>query len=120
MAGWWAAHLEEPIKEARMMINLNLASLYVGLVFSGCFLAFVLIRYRKAPEFLDMAIMILSCTGVVVGVHLGYVALTITDGELGKLADHRVPIVLGALAVIWTSIGSIFKTCKQSIESIIG
>jgi len=114
----WAVPLVEPIKVARMMINLNLASLYVGLVFGGCFLMFVLVKYRKAPEFLDMAIIILSCTGVVIGIHLGYVASTIPDSELGKLADHRVPIVLGALAVIWTSVGSIVKTCKQSIESI--
>lgn len=101
-----------------MMINLNLASLYAGLAFGGFFLVFVLINYRKAPEFLDMAVIILSCTGVVIGVHLAYVASTIPDGELGKLADHRVPIVLGALAVIWTSVSSIVKTCKQSIESI--
>ena len=100
------------------MNNLNLAGLYMGMVFGGIFLLFIFIKYRKVPEFLDIAIIILSCTGVVIGLHLGYVASTISDSELGKLAEHRVPIVLGALAVIWTSIGSIHKTCKETIESI--
>lgn len=109
---------EMPIRGARGMPSLNLIGLYVGLAFGALFLLFVLSKYRKAPEFLDIAIIILSCTGVVIGVHLGYVASTIPEAELGKLAEHRVPVVLGALAVIWTSVGSIFKTCQQSIEAM--
>ena len=100
------------------MPSLNLIGLYAGMGFGGAFLVYTLIKYRKVPEFLEIAIVILSCTGVVIGLHLGYVASTIPDVELGKLVEHRVPVVLGALAVIWTSIGSIYKTCKQSIEAI--
>ena len=101
------------------MFDINLISLYVGLFFGGCFLIFTLARYRKAPEFINMATIILSCAGVVLGAHLLYVAITISLSDLGKLANHRVPIVLGALAVIWISAESIVKTYKQSIKAII-
>ncbi len=100
------------------MLNLNLVGLYIGMLIGGCFLLFAIIRYKKVPEFLEIVVIILSCTGVVIGLHLGFVASTIPDKELGKLATHRVPVVLGALAVIWTSIGSIYKTCKQSIDNL--
>ena len=101
------------------MFDINLVSLYVGLFFGSCFLIFTLLKYRKAPEFINVATIILSCAGVVLGVHLLYVATTISVGDLGKLANHRVPIVLGALAVIWISTESIIKTCKQSIGAMI-
>lgn len=100
------------------MLNLNLIGLYAGMIFGGCFLLFAFVRYKRIPEFLDVAIIILSCTGVVIGVDLGFIASTIPDTELGKLAEHRVPVVLGALAVIWTSVGSIYKTCKQAIDAL--
>ena len=90
-----------------------------GYFFGSGFLIFTLIKYRKAPEFINVATIILSCAGVVLGVHLLYVATTISISDLGKLANHRVPIVLGALAVIWISTESTIKTCRQSIEAIL-
>lgn len=101
-----------------MTTDLNLLGLYIGLLFGFIFFIFVLLKYRKTPDFLEIAVLILSCTGVIIGIHLGYIASTIPDTELGKLSEHRIPIVLGALAVTWTSIDSIYKTCKQSIERI--
>jgi hypothetical protein len=107
-----------PAKEIEMTTSPNLVGLYVGLFFGGCFLGFTFIKYRKIPEFLEIAVIILSCTGTIIGIHLGYVTLTIQDSELGQLSEYRVPVVLGALSVVWTSIGSLHKTCKQSIVSI--
>ena len=39
-----------------------------------------------------------------------------TDDTLGELADQRIAIVLGALAVIWTSVETTVNTFKQCIS----
>jgi len=96
----------------------NLIGLYVGLVVGALFLAYSLVKYKKAPEYTDMAVIILSCAGAIVGLDLGYVVVTIDDVGLGKLAEHRLPVVLGALAVVWTAVTSLCRTCKQAIASI--
>ncbi|WP_019277230.1 hypothetical protein [Vibrio coralliilyticus] len=95
----------------------NMFGLYIGLGLGLIFLLFMLIKYRKAPEFMQVAIIILSGTGAVMGVHLGYMALTVTDETLGGFSDQRVAIVLGALAVTWTAVETTFNTFKQSTEA---
>lgn len=69
-----------------MMVNLNtnLIGLYVGIIFGFGFFLFVFIKYKKAPEFLEIAVIILSCTGVIVGIYLGYIACIIPDIEMGR------------------------------------
>lgn len=98
--------------------NPNLLGLYIGLAVGLIFALFTLIRHRKAPEFTAVAVIILSTAGAIVGVHLGYVVLTIDDKGLGELAQHRLPVILGALAVVWTALGSLCKTCSQALSDI--
>jgi hypothetical protein len=98
------------------MNDLSLVGLYVGLFVGLIFLIYTLLKYKKAPEYLHVAVIILSCAGIVMGLHLGYLALTVQERDLGQIASHRIPIVLGALAVIWTAIDSVVKTFKQSLR----
>lgn len=100
------------------MPNIKLVSLYTGIAFGIIFLVFTLIKYRKVPEFQEITAIILACIGVVIGIDLGYVVLTVDDGGLGKLSEYRDRIALGAIAVIWTAMDSAVKTCKQAIKHI--
>lgn len=111
--------MEAPARRKKKMPSIKLVSLYVGIAFGIFFLGFTGVKYRKFPEFVEIAAIILSCIGAVIGIDLGYVVLTVDDGGLGKLAEYRVQITLGAFAVIWTAINSIVKTCQQAIKSII-
>lgn len=101
-----------------MINNPTLAGLYIGISIGFMFLGYSLIKYRKAPDFMQIAVIILSCCGAIVGLDLGYIGLTVDNSSLGELASQRVPVVLGALAVIWTAIETLVKTCKQSIEKV--
>lgn len=97
----------------------NLIGLYVGVVASFIFLAFSFFYYKKVPSLNQVAVVLLAWAGAVVGAHLGYFALTAEDGALGKLADQRISIFLGALAVVWTAAESFFTSLKAIKASAI-
>lgn len=95
-------------------MNPNLIGLYVGAASSLTFLAVSYFYYKKVPSLNQVAVVLLAWAGAVVGIHLGYFSLTADDAALGKLADQRISIFLGALAVVWTAAESFFT----SLESI--
>lgn len=96
------------------MDKVNIYALYIGL---GLGLVFViygfLIQKSSRPQLNQVITVILSGTGAVVGIHLGYLSLTLEDEYLGLLSDQRVAISLGSLAVIWTAIETIFTIFKS-------
>lgn len=94
----------------------NMIGLYMGLALGLLFLCYMLLAHRKAPEFMQVAIVILSTTGAVMGLHLGYMSLTVADADLGGFSDQRVAIVLGSLAVTWTAVETTVNTLKQCLE----
>lgn len=95
----------------------NMIGLYIGLALALLFLLFMFIKHKKVPEFMQIAIIILSGTGSVMGIHLGYMALTVSDELLGGFSDQRIAIVLGALAVTWTAIETTINTFKQCLSN---
>ena len=81
---------------------------YCGLTF--CIPYLVIHAFRKnPPSFNEIAVIILSCVGGLVGIDFGYVVMTATATYLGNLETRRLPMMLGAIAVIWTSIESLFR-----------
>lgn len=91
----------------------SLIGLYIG-VFAGiCFFGYSAIGHKNIPQLNQVAVVILAWTGAVVGLHLGFIALTADDPSLGILKDQRIAIVLGALAVIWTAAESFFGSVQQ-------
>ena len=99
-----------------MLRTPDLACLYVSLVFASTFVAYTLLKHKRVPEYTDMAIIILSSSAAVVALELGCMVLTVDDTGLGNLAQYRLPVVLGALAIFWTAIGSLGKTCRQALD----
>jgi len=93
-------------------VNPNLIGLYVGAAASLLFLGVSFFYYKKVPSLNQVAVVLLAWAGAVVGVHLGYFSLTAEDAALGRLADQRISIFLGALAVVWTAAESFFTSCK--------
>lgn len=100
------------------MINSpTMIGLYIGIFTGAALLVFMLLKFKKAPEFMHGAVIILSCTGAIMGLHLGFMSLTVTDQDLGSFADQRVAIVLGALAVTWTAVETLINTFKQAVTN---
>lgn len=93
-------------------MNPNLVGLYVGAFASFIFLVYSYLNFKKIPTLNQVAVVLLSWAGAVVGAHLGYFALTATDEVLGQLSDQRISIFLGSLAVVWTASESFFSSVK--------
>lgn len=93
-------------------MNPNLIGLYVGTVAGLLYFCYCYLICKKVPALNQVAVVLLAWTGAVVGLHLGFFALTADDSTLGRLADQRVAIVLGALAVVWTAAESFFASVK--------
>ncbi|WP_174876036.1 hypothetical protein [Vogesella oryzae] len=94
------------------MNNPNLIGLYIGTAAGALFFLYSYLACKKVPALNQVAVVLLAWTGAVVGFHLGFIALTADDTTLGMLADQRVAIVLGALAVVWTAAESFFSSIK--------
>ena len=73
--------------------------LVVGFVFLNLF-------RRKKPPLDRMVVLFVSGVGFVSSGYLGYVALF---RELGNLKDQRAIMVIGAVAIIYISIETIYK-----------
>lgn len=93
-----------------MQNNITLIGLYIGLITGVFYLVYFYIKFKAKPQFTSLAIIIMSCVGLVTGFYLGFIALTITDKSLGLLSDQRVAIFLGAIAVVWVSFESLYDT----------
>ncbi|SGZ01873.1 hypothetical protein [Moritella viscosa] len=94
----------------------NIVGLYIGLFLGLLYLLFMLVKYRTPPEFMKVAIVILSVTGAVMGIDLSFMALTVTDESLGGFADQRIAIVIGALPITWTAVETTVNTFKESLS----
>lgn len=92
------------------MPNLKMAALYIGVCVGLFFFLYNLITKKKSPLFNQVAVVILSTTGAVIGFNLLYISLTVEDKFLGQLAEQRLPILLGALAVVWTAVETLLAT----------
>lgn len=97
----------------RVVNNASLIGLYIGIGGAILFMIYSIFWLKKVPTLNQVAVVLLACTGAIVGLNLGYLGLTVDDSQLGILKDQRVAVVLGALAVIWTSAESIFNTVRE-------
>ena len=101
------------------MINQpTIFGIYIGLGLGVLYLLMHL-YIRQAPSFNKFATIVLSCVGAVVGLSFGYIALNAPDENLGVLTDQRLPMILGAGAVIWLAVEQAFKIYQPVIQQCI-
>nr|CAS02439.1 putative integron gene cassette protein [uncultured bacterium] len=93
-------------------MNPTLIGLYVGAFASSVLFATSHLKYKKIPSLNQVAVVLLAWAGAVVGIYVGYFSLVADDASLGKLADQRIAVFLGALAVVWTAAESFFASLK--------
>ncbi|MCP4109150.1 MAG: hypothetical protein GY749_27080 [Desulfobacteraceae bacterium] len=97
------------------MINKpTIIGIYFGLTFGLIYLIIHAIKKTK-PNYNQFAVVVLSCVGAIVGLDFGYIALTESSDNLCKLSEQRLPMVLGAGAVVWISIEQIILVYYQVI-----
>lgn len=80
----------------------------VGILFGTAYLIVCFSR-KVAPNFNQFAVIVLSCVGAMVSIQFGYIVLKTPKEQLGPFQDQRLPMSLGALAIIWISVEAIIK-----------
>src|SRR5919206_927475 len=78
-------------------------------ILAGAVFLIICWRRQVAPNFSHMAVILLSCVGAVVSIQFGYIVLKTPKEQLGLFQEQRLPMILGALAVVWVSVESIIK-----------
>ncbi len=110
-----------------MISQPTILGIYIGLAFGIIYLILAVIT-KQIPDFNKFATIVLSCVGAVVGMDFGYIALSSKEAGLGALAGQRLPMVLGAGAVIWLAVEQgmkvyhpllikLLKTSRADLES---
>ncbi|MES9857815.1 MAG: hypothetical protein ABW166_14620 [Sedimenticola sp.] len=87
---------------------------YLGLALGVLFLLYIVLIKRHIPNYMRIIVVFLAATGAVMGIDLGYAAITLPADQLGDLANHRVEIILGAMAVMWTTLETLYRTLINS------
>jgi hypothetical protein len=85
-----------------------LAGLVVFLFVIGAYLYARLVKVRQEPDLGEGVSLFLSCNGIGAGSKVVYLGLLAPPGTM--LANDRIYILLGGLAVIWVSVQSILRT----------
>jgi hypothetical protein len=103
---------------ANIISQPTILGIYLGLGFGLIYLLLHLYA-KQAPDFNKFATIVLSCVGAVAGWSFGYIALNSPNEDLGILTDQRLPMVLGAGAIIWLAVEQAFKIYQPVIQQCI-
>ena len=89
------------------IVSALLLVIYFACIFKGI---------KTKPELLEAIGLILTSSGMVSAVKLGYLALFQAALFTGDLEDQRIPILAGAFAILWVSVHVTWKTYAQHLQ----
>ena len=89
----------------------------IGLIIVSVFVPFMHFKRKTTPDLPQAISLMLSGVGIVTGIHLGYTLLTAAKTDLGVLDGHQIPIVVGALAIVWVSVARIISAFRGNPPS---
>ncbi len=81
-----------------IILCLFLVVIYLGLTYR---------KERTKPELAEAITIIISGVGVATSIQLGLIAIFKQSAFIGDLADQRIPVLVGAFAVLWVSTSAI-------------
>ena len=90
------------------MTNPTTLGIYIGIV-GGAVYLLLHTQKKKRPSLSSFAVIVLSAVAIAAGIDLGRVAIA---NQLSATDEQRLTMVLGAVAVIWTSIESVYDIYK--------
>lgn len=72
--------------------------------------------HRSKPDLLEAISLILTSSGMVSALKLGYLALFRASLFTGALEDQRIPILAGAFAILWVSVHVTWKMYSHHLQ----
>ena len=100
-----------------MNATINIVGATIGLGLGAIYVVVAFRVHRAKPELSRIVILILSSVGFVTGLFLGYTSIWFDAQALGDLANHRIPILIGGVAIIYVSIDTTCGCYRRPVES---
>ncbi|MGE6291082.1 hypothetical protein D3C77_484270 [compost metagenome] len=85
------------------------ALIFLGLVLVVIYLYLTWYKEKTKADLTEAVTIIISAAGVVSSFQLGYIAIFEVTAFTGKLADQRIPVMVGAFAILWVSVQAIYQ-----------
>lgn len=85
------------------IVGLAIASFIVIVYIVTCW------RKKFSPRLEQGIFIVLSCAAGIAAAEFGYIVAISESEQLGVVSEHKVTMILGAFAVIWTSVVTIFS-----------
>ena len=98
------------------MVDLTIVIAFVSATLLVIYFICILKNARKEPDLLEAIGLILTSSGMVSAVRLGYLALFQATLFTGDLEDQRIPILAGGFAILWVSVHVTWKTFSQLLK----
>ena len=101
----------EPLPEGETIMTNDITLVIAVLYFVLLIIYFICAAWgiRSKPELFEGISLILTSSGIVSGINLGYIAVFKAGCFVGVLVDQRIPILAGAFAILWVSITASWK-----------
>ena len=98
-----------------MSLTIHTIGLILGtvLIIIYCIVCFY---QKKKPDLSQIITIIMASVGLVTGIFLGYTAILYDNTALGELSEHRLPVFVGGVAILYVSVDGIFRCFRKSID----
>ncbi|WP_092216038.1 hypothetical protein [Desulfoluna spongiiphila] len=80
------------------------------------YFACILVGEKSKPDLMEAISLILTSSGMVSAIKLGYIAIFQTNLFVGPLEDQRIPIIVGAFAIMWVSVNFTWKIFSNHLN----
>jgi len=85
------------------------ALILLGLVLVAIYLYLTWYKEKTKADLTEAVTIMISAAGVVSSVDLGLISIFNVTAFTGDLADQRIPVMVGAFAILWVSVQAIYK-----------
>ena len=90
-----------------MNLTINEIGGAIGITTAIAYSAWSFHHSKSKPDLSTIFVIILSCVGLATGAFLSYSAVVYDPIQLGDLAEHKIPILIGGVGVLYVSLEAI-------------
>ncbi|KDC54720.1 hypothetical protein [Pseudoalteromonas sp. S3431] len=85
----------------------------LGLILVGVYIYLTWHKEKTKADLTEAVTIFMSAAGLVSSMQLGLIAILEVHEFTGKLADQRIPVIVGAFAILWVSFQAIYMIFEK-------
>jgi len=89
------------------------AIILLGLFLVGIYIYLTWHKEKTKADLTEAVTIFMSAAGVVSSIQLGLIAVFEVQEFTGQLADQRIPVIIGAFAILWVSFQAIYTIFEK-------